>query len=176
MYDLAPVQLGPLATSALVPPLLGTFYVVLGFLTCAADNLTPGPATAAAKQRAESDLFVALSFGVLAAALTCSAVLYESQWHPGQIFAMLAGISAVNWAMFDRTRQGLVLAAVCGLGAPAAEVVLMAVSHCWHYSKPDVGGVFVSWVPLCYFFYTPAVSNLARYLWQTCRLPEGGTE
>ena len=176
MYDLAPVQLGPLSTSALVPPLLGTFYVVLGFMTCTADNLFPGPATVAAKQRAEADLYVALCFGALAAALTCSAVLYEHQWPRGEILALLAGISAVNWAMFDRTMQGLVLAVVCGLGAPAAEVVLMAASHCWHYSRPDLGGIFVSWVPLCYFFYTPAVSNLARYLWQTCRLPDGGAD
>jgi len=174
VYDLSPITLGPLHTSLLVPPLLGTFYVVLGLLTIAADNNSPGPATTAAQQRAadaNSVGFLALNFGALSAALALSATLYDSQQPASVIFASLAAVTALNWALFDRTKQGLALAALCGLGAPAAEVVLMAVTHCWHYPRADVAGVFVSWVPWCYAFYTPAVSNLARYLWATCRPP-----
>lgn len=179
MYDIAPLHLGSLETSWLVPPLLGTFYIVLGFLTIAADNSSPGPATAATQIRASNEAsvgFLALNFGALAAALALSAYMYETQQPSGVIFGVLAAVTALNWALFDRTKQGLVLAAVCGLGAPAAEVVLMAVTHCWHYPRADVGGVFVSWVPWCYAFYTPAVSNLARYLWVTCRPPAGEAE
>lgn len=174
MYDLGPLNLGALKTSLLVPPLLGTFYVVLGLLTVAADNLSPGPATAAAQERASnasSVAFLALNFGVLAAALALSATLYESQQPTAVIHAALAVVTVANWALFDRTKQGVALAALCGLGAPAAEVVLMVVTHCWHYPRADVAGMFVSWVPWCYAFYTPAVSNLARYLWATCRPP-----
>jgi heat shock protein 5 len=159
-----------------VPPLLGTFYLVLGLLTVAADNLRPGPATAAAQARASNESsvgFLALNFGALAAALALSAALFEQQQQPAVIGAVLAAVTAVNWVVFDRTKQGLALAALCGLGAPAAEVVLMATTHCWHYPRADVASVFVSWVPWCYAFYTPAVSNLARYLWATCRPPVG---
>lgn len=176
MYDLAPLNLGSLKTSLLVPPLLGTFYLVLGLLTVAADNLSPEPATAAAQARASNEAsvaFLALNFGALAAALALSAALFEQQQQPAVIGVSLAAVTAVNWLVFDRTRQGLALAALCGLGAPAAEVVLMAATHCWHYPRADVGGVMVSWVPWCYAFYTPAVSNLARYLWATCRPPVG---
>lgn len=174
MYDVAPITLGPLPTSLLVPPLLGTFYVMLGLLTVAADSNTPGPATAAAVQRASNESsvgFLALNFGALAAALALSAYLYQSEQPSSVIFGALAAVTAVNWALFDRTKQGLGLAALCGLGAPAAEVVLMAATHCWHYPRADVAGVFVSWVPWCYAFYTPAVSNLARYLWVICKPP-----
>lgn len=30
-------------------------------------------------------------------------------------------------------------------------------------------GALVSWVPWCYCFYTPAVSNLARFVWRTAQ-------
>jgi heat shock protein 5 len=159
---------------------LGTFYVVLGLLAVAADNtrLAGGDAaTAAAITRAAGGSavpFLAANFGALAAALAASAALYEQQQQPGVIFGALAAVTAANWVVFDRTQQGLVLGALCGLAAPAAELVLMAATHCWHYPRADVAGVFVSWVPWCYAFYTPAVCNLARYLWATCRAPDGG--
>lgn len=157
-----------------MPPLLGTFYLVLGVLTVAADNASPGPATAAVQRRAadESSVgFLAANFGALAAALALSATLYESEQPAVVIGGALAAVTAANWALFDGTKQGLALAALCGLGAPAAELVLMSLTHCWHYPRADVAGVFVSWVPWCYAFYVPAVSNLARYLWATCRPP-----
>lgn len=172
---MAPITMGGLHTSLLVPPLLGTLYVVLALLAVAADSLSPGPATAAAQQRASdssSVAFLALNFGALAASLALSADLYNSQQPSTVIFGVLAAVTALNWVVFDRTKQGLALAALCGLGAPAAEVVLMVLTHCWHYPRADVAGVFVSWVPWCYAFYTPAVSNLARYLWATCRAPD----
>lgn len=167
---------GPLATSLLVPPLLGVFYLVLGLLTCLADNLAADQTTAAAQQRAGPGQYpyVLLCFGVLAVNLFISASFFDDQIPPGQIFTVLSILTAVSWAIFDCTKQGLGLACLCGLGAPAAELVLMALASVWHYSRPDVAGVFVSWVPLCYAFYVPAVSNLARHLWQTCRTPAKG--
>eukprot|EP00878_Enallax_costatus_P008452 GHUV01008834.1.p1 GENE.GHUV01008834.1~~GHUV01008834.1.p1 ORF type:complete len:285 (+),score=38.33 GHUV01008834.1:1414-2268(+) len=171
VYDVAPVTTGPLVTSLIVPPLLGVFYVVLGLLTCLADNLATGPDTSAAQQRSGPAQYpyVALCYGVLAVNLYISASLFEDQIPPGQILAVLSVLTAANWAIFDCTKQGVGLAVLCGLGAPAAELILMAVAGVWHYSRPDVAGVFVCWVPLCYAFYVPALSNLARHLWQTCR-------
>lgn len=54
----------------------------------------------------------------------------------GQIALVLAACAAANWAVFDRTTQGLLLAALCGLAAPASELLLMKVFHVWHYAKP----------------------------------------
>lgn len=66
--------------------------------------------------------------------------------------------------------QGAILAAVCALGAPASELLLLHAFGLWHYPRADIlGGAFVSWVPLCYAFYTPALGNLSRFLWRTCR-------
>ena len=53
-----------------------------------------------------------------------------------QIAAILAACAAANWAVFDRTKQGLLLATLCGLGAPISELLLMKVFHVWHYPRP----------------------------------------
>jgi hypothetical protein len=179
VYDLAPLQLGHLTTSALVPPLLLAFYVVLGLLACIADNLTAGsPATEAARRRMDpkasgssATAYLAACFGVLALNLYVSASFFQAETSPTEIFWVLGALAAVNWTCFDGTNQGVWLGLLCAVGAPAAELVLMALTGCWHYSRPDLAGVFVSWVPLCYLFYVPAVSNLARYLWNVCRSP-----
>ena len=55
-----------------------------------------------------------------------------------QIALILAACAAGNWRAFDRTLQGLLLAALCGLGAPASELLLMKLLHVWHYAKPGV--------------------------------------
>jgi hypothetical protein len=161
----------------LVPPLLLAFYVVLGLLACIGDNLTANSsATEAARRRMDpratgssAAAYLAACFGVLALNLYVSASFFDAETSPTEIFWVLGALAAVNWTCFDGTNQGVWLGLLCAVGAPAAELVLMALTGCWHYSRPDLAGVFVSWVPLCYLFYVPAVSNLARYLWHTCR-------
>ncbi|KAF8065737.1 IFT81 [Scenedesmus sp. PABB004] len=150
VYDAAPLTLGPapgLPTSAAVPALLAAFYAVLGALACGADNLAGGDgdaATAAARARAARGLaaWVAPCGAALAASLAASAALYERGAPPASIAAVLAALTAANWAAWDRTAQGAALMALCGVGAPAAELVLMAATHCWHYPAADlsVGG------------------------------------
>lgn len=130
--------------------------------------------TATAWRRAARYEYVALCTGLLAASLQLSAMMFTQGTPPGQIGLALAASTAATWYLLDGTRQGLACAALCALGAPAAEVVLMGATHCWHYTRPDVGGVFVSWVPWCYAFYTPTVANLARHLWLTSRRGGGG--
>lgn len=167
VYDMFPVVLGPLRTSALVPVLLAAFYLVLGSLFPLMDNLNPSPETDAARARAGNVGFVALSFGVLAALLYLSATLHDQGVPTWQIHAALGTGALVNWRLFDGTKQGVGLALLCAIGAPAAEVLLNSIVPLWHYPRADLGGVFVSWVPWCYFFYTPALGNLARYTWST---------
>lgn len=165
-----PVSFGAMHSSLAVPPLLATFYLVMGGLITVADHKSVSdPATQAALLRACSPSFVALSFAALALLLQLSAYLYSQGYEYSQILALLSCAATANYLVFDGTRQGLMLAFVCGVGAPAAELALLQIWPLWHYSRPDLFG-FVSWVPACYFFYTPALTNLARYLaW-------GGTE
>ena len=64
-----------------------------------------------------------------------------------QMQLILAAVGAANWRAFDDTRQGLALAAVCAIVAPAAELVIMRWLGLWHYPRPDVFGTlgFPSW-------------------------------
>ena len=123
---------------------------------------------------------IAAAFGALAASLQLSASLLSSGAPFWQIHVALAAAAALNWRVFDGTRQGLALALLCGLGAPAIEVAINSqLLQLWHYPRGDVlGGQMVSWVPWCYFFYTPALSSLARFVWAEARppaaLPPGG--
>ncbi|EFJ49272.1 luminal binding protein Bip2 [Volvox carteri f. nagariensis] len=161
VYDMAPVVLGGLKTSLVVPPLLALFYVVLGTLHPVMDNLNPAPETASIRSSSSDVGFVALAFGALAGLLQLSAVLYDKGVPYWQIHSVLGFAALINWRVFDGTRQGIFLALLCGFGAPAVEVLLLQVVPLWHYPRADLGGVFVSWVFWCYFFYTPALGSLA---------------
>lgn len=164
VYDLYPIVIGGLQTSLLVPPVLGLFYVVLGLLYLLLDNRVPGQQTTQARARAEDVGKVAMSFGALALMLQLSAILYSAEVPYWQVHLVLAAVGLTNWRMFDYTAQGLVLALVCGVGAPLCELVLLGNWDLWHYPQADMFGI-VSWVVWCYFFYTPAVGNLARCLY-----------
>ena len=64
-----------------------------------------------------------------------------------QMRLILAAVGAANWRAFDNTRQGLALAAICAIAAPAFELVIMRWLGLWHYPRPDVFGTlgFPSW-------------------------------
>ncbi|KIY99025.1 hypothetical protein MNEG_8935 [Monoraphidium neglectum] len=180
VYDLGPLRLetplGALDTSLLVPPLLATWYAVMGLLFMAADSWAANSgdaATAAAARAAASGgaARVAAGYALLAANLELSAVLYSRGAGYGQILVALAVTWAASWWLLDRTKQGAALAVLCAMGAPAAELLLMSAFGTWHYSRPDVLGSFVSFVPCCYGGYVPLLAAFTRYLAQE---PEGG--
>lgn len=109
---------------------------------------------------------LALNTGIVALLLYLSAVLYQNDVPYIVIAAVLASCGALNWQTFDRTRQGLALSFLSAVAAPLSELVIINVLGLWQYPHPDIfgsGGV-PSWVACCYFFYTPAVGNLARLL------------
>ena len=108
---------------------------------------------------------VALATGLLAYLLLLSANLYANEVPYWQIHAALGAIAIANWWTCDGTRQGVLLGALCAIGAPLSEVVIMKVFGLWHYPRPDLLGL-PSWVAWCYAFYTPALGNLARSYWQ----------
>jgi len=186
IYQVLPFTNGGLQSSLVVPPLLGLFYISLGLLFWLGDGVAAGSeSTKKVQARCQDVLYVALCFGVLAASLQLSAYLYETGTPFGQISLALAAVSAASWLLLDGTLQGLVLAAVCAVGAPAAELVLLRLVPLWSYPRADLDlgewGSFVSWVPWCYFFYTPALGALSRYLVQISapiapQPPPGGLE
>ena len=171
VYDSAPLVVGGLHTSMWVPPLLAAFYFVMGgFVIFFDSSMASDPTTRGAVKGASLTKMV-LSFGTLAAMLEFSAILYTSDVESSSICIVLALCAAINYLIFDSTKQGLALALLCAIGAPLLELVLMQSLHLWHYPLGDlhtnVAGGIDRWVPFCYFFYTPALSNLARYLWKT---------
>lgn len=175
VYDMFALELGPLKTSLVVPPLLAAFYIVMGTLFAVADNLNADdPTTQSVRERCRSSDYVAVSVVALAAALQLSAVMYSNDVPYNQMLAVLAAVSALMWRVFDGTSQGLALALFCAVAAPASELVILHFIPLWHYSRPDVLG-FVSWVPCCYCFYTPVLGTLARNLWLNARTPDGKT-
>ncbi|KAL6746529.1 hypothetical protein V8C86DRAFT_2939848 [Haematococcus lacustris] len=157
-YDWMPLQLGGLATSAAVPPLLAMFYCV-------------------AAARSSDVTWVAISFGVLAAQLQLSAWAYASGAPLDQLTALLAAVALASWWVLDGTKQGLALAALVAVGAPAAELLLLHWLPLWHYPRADIlGGQFVSFVPCCYGGYTPALAALARFLRAVLSFPPDGQQ
>ena len=170
-----------------MPLLLGSYYVVLGALFLVLDSLAQGktdkgiPALSGLQQFLSKDSniaatngireklswpLLALNIGVVALLLYLSAVLYQNDVPYVAIAAVLASCGVLNWQAFDRTRQGLLLSLLSAVAAPLSELVIINVLGLWQYPHPDIfgaGGV-PSWVACCYFFYTPAVGNLARLL------------
>jgi len=168
-YDYLPFDVGGLHSSLVVPPLLGAFYTTVGAMTIAADAVLlerDAASTRDAVQRCRSPAYVALSVGVVAALLELSALLYRSGLPYGTLAAILAVGGAANWAAMDRTPQGLALCVLCAVTAPGSELIIINWFGWWAYAAPDVLGLggFPSWVPACYFFYTPSVLNTARWL------------
>lgn len=174
IYDKLPLVHGGLHTSAVVPPLLAAFYMVLGGLYLKADGWMlerEDSATEAAYRRCNLGT-MCLSFGGVAAILALSSALYAADIPADQVSLALAACAAVNYLAFDATKQGLALALLCALACPAAELMIMHILQLWHYPGatlfteiPHSG--MLAWVPWCYFAYTPAVAQLTRYLKKT---------
>ena len=191
--QVAAFDIGGLHSSLWVPPLLGAFYAIIGSMHTLGDSLATGSfkrssapvaglqsflgttenttATASLQGRVSMP-YVALTIGVSAALLYLSAVLYERGLPYSQISGVLAVAAVVNWRVFDQTRQGLMLAVLCTLAAPASELVIINAFGLWQYPRPDafgIGGV-PHWIMWCYFFYTAGLGNLARLLWKQIAL------
>ncbi|PSC68359.1 luminal binding Bip2 [Micractinium conductrix] len=174
VYDKLPLVHGGLHTSAFVPPLLAAFYLALGGLYLAADGWFlegSDAATESAFRRCNLGT-MCLSFGAVAATLALSSGLYAADVSPDQISLALMGCAALNYLVFDGTKQGLALGLLCALVCPASELMLMHILQLWHYPEATIlteipHSGMLAWVPWCYFAYTPAVAQLSRYLRKT---------
>eukprot|EP00879_Flechtneria_rotunda_P021170 GHRR01022302.1.p2 GENE.GHRR01022302.1~~GHRR01022302.1.p2 ORF type:complete len:178 (+),score=39.72 GHRR01022302.1:1295-1828(+) len=77
---------------------------------------------------------------------------------------ILASYALLNWALFDRTKQGIGMAALTAVCGPAIEMFLISKIGLYHYSHPVVLGV-PTWIPWVYYCGGPAVGNLGRRVW-----------
>ncbi|CAK9198995.1 unnamed protein product [Sphagnum troendelagicum] len=163
IYDMGALDIAGLHTDIWVFPMLGVFYSVVGLLQLVLDNwLAPK------QQKLTASLDrVGLSFLSLAVLLEVSAELYKAGVPYNVEAYILFALAELNWWLFDNTWWGFALASVVGVGCPLAEVPITKFFGLWHYPNGNFelfGESTVTWVLACYFFYTPFISNLARWL------------
>lgn len=103
----------------------------------------------------------ALVLGILAlgAIWSGSGLLPLPHWQRGLI---LAPAALLVWFTLDRTRAGLIIAAITAIVGCTAEITLSKLGH-FNYTNPDVAGI-ASWLPWVYVAASVAVGNLGRAL------------
>eukprot|EP00667_Euglena_gracilis_P013573 EG_transcript_13999 len=141
VYDYLPItfQLTPsiaIATSAVVPPLLGATYAVLGVALprlvrprLPPDGPPPWPKMGPVPR-------AALAWAAMSGVLRLSSVLIASPFPLPLCLALLQCASVGVWCTLDRRRSSLAIALLVSLG-PLAELPFMA-AGAWHYLQPDV--------------------------------------
>ncbi|KAL0025283.1 hypothetical protein WJX79_000409 [Trebouxia sp. C0005] len=171
-YDSGQFDMAGVQSSGWVSLLLGTFYAVIGALHILGDHWqdTEALQTGQTIYRKQTVPYVMASVGTVALLLYTSAILYANNIDYTQIAVLLLVLASINFKLFEDTKQGLALAVLCACAAPVSELIIMNVFGLWHYPHPNVfqefGRGLPGWVSVCYFFYTPAVGNMARFIWK----------
>lgn len=81
---------------------------------------------------------------------------------PLSLDVLLAVTALWQWAYFDRSEQGVVMAAATAAAGPVTEMALIHFGHLYSYSHPQFLGLIPHWIPWVYACGSPAVGVLAR--------------
>eukprot|EP00850_Spirogloea_muscicola_P009641 SM000054S18127 [mRNA] locus=s54:753473:755547:+ [translate_table: standard] len=112
--------------------------------------------------KAPSWLFVNAGISSFTWQYALSGVLAEaSGGSDPSLGACLFLFAVAQWATYDHTKGGLLMAILCAIGGPSLEIVLINVGGLYSYTHPDILGIPL-WIPWVYFAGAPAVGNLGR--------------
>jgi len=150
-----------------IPVLEVAWYVPLEFTAAGVVVGMLRPELDEELRRKRSDLAAVLvlaGFVWLVVAWAGSGLLTRAKVDNALIASLLSVIAVGTWAIFDKSWQGVVSAAITAAIGVGVEAALVSWSRTYRYTVPDLFGVVPVWLPPLYMIASVAVGNLGRFM------------